>query len=264
MRGAGMDSEEFWQGVEQKRAEVFEKACLELHSALNAFELAVNKTNIDGQLSGPKRLYSEWRKAIARKYMYGGGEADLTPEEWKSFVGSVLSNFEHIQGVLKIDYDFALNVDFQESLAPVYELHTIMYSIWGFLIFPFLQKNFPGMGPGLDLAREKALYACGKMVAMLEQAGRNASDGQSIRGKKLSNKHVGHDAVHKAFYLVEWEGLKSITPISAAIRGYLLEVEKAKPEHKRKVVYSEKQVRSILPKDEKIKSILIAEGILKA
>lgn len=117
--------------------------------------------------------------------------------------------------------------------------------------------------PRGDLGLMKVLFHAGKMVERLNQEGVRMSDKQSEYGSGLSKVHVGYDAVFRAFYLAKWEGLKKITPISEKIRDYLLEAEKAKPKHKQKRVYCDKQIRGILKRDRKIRETLIAEGILK-
>lgn len=117
--------------------------------------------------------------------------------------------------------------------------------------------------PKVDPAMMKTLYHAGQMIERLKHEGKEKSDKQSERGSRMSKKHIGEQAIYEAFYLVDWEGLKMIR-IGELIRSYLLEREAKKPKSRQKKVYSGDYIaKKILPKDKKIKEILLREGILK-
>ena len=138
---------------------------------------------------------------------------------------------------------------------------------------PLLQEQFyqkikcpkfpPKDDPRFDLAIMKALFNAGKIIANERHEGTRLSDEQSRKGGKRSGNHVGWAAVFDAFYRVDRKGL-TLPKIGKLIEDHLKEIEKKKPKHKQKTVYTYEHIyKKILKSDEKIKSILLKEGILK-
>ena len=138
---------------------------------------------------------------------------------------------------------------------------------------PLVQEQFyqkikcpkfpPKDDPRFDIAIMKALFNAGKIIANERHEGMRLSDEQSRKGGKRSGNHVGWEAVIDAFYQVKRKGL---TPpkIGKLIEDYLKEIEQKKPKHKQKTVYVYEHIyKTILPSDEKIKSILSKKRILK-
>ena len=118
--------------------------------------------------------------------------------------------------------------------------------------------------PRLDVALMKWFLHDGMMIERLEHEGKRRSDNQSAYGAMLSKRHIGYQAVYEAFYQVDWEGVKAMMPIGHLIEKYLKDREEKKPKSRRKKIYCGDYIaKDILPKDEKIKKILLQEGILK-
>jgi len=116
-----------------------------------------------------------------------------------------------------------------------------------------------------DLAIMKALFQAGKIIERLNQEGKARSDAQAEHGAKPSQKHIGYQAVHDAFYRVDLKGLKSLVEIGAKIKEHLQGIEDEKRVSKKKSVYCADYIgKYILPKDPNIKEILLREGILKS
>ncbi|NQT55746.1 MAG: hypothetical protein HQ551_05925 [Desulfobacteraceae bacterium] len=217
-------------------------AIRELKDLTDAYNVAVKKKSLEGVPSG---LFSHIVKDLRRLT-----ESSRKKEDVYEFLRGLPVEDEpgDIEWLLEpgVDFDDDPN-QFIHEFFPILKMTAIAGD-----------KPYPQ----LDLITVKAMLHAGKMIERLKAGGRKQSDAQSEHGSGLSKEHVGHDAVFRAFYLVEWGG-KKITPISEEIRDYLLEAEKAKLKHKQKKIYSDKQIRSILNKDRKIRETLIAEGILK-
>jgi len=175
-----------------------------------------------------------------------------------NYVNEFLSDYGAlVHEMLRPDYQFQVSIE--------NAFHIVLQGMALIGVFTLPEEKRRVFGRSfieIERAREKLLFAMGKLTMLLDMEGRRLSDQQSEHSKVPAKNKVGHDAVCKAFYVVEWEGLK-FTPISEKIRKYLLKAEEGKPEHRRKEVYSEKHIRTILKEDPGIKKELITEGVLK-
>ena len=266
-----MDRQEFWEDrmkfVNNVMKELFATACSHKLTVGRKKVEAVEKESfrgLDGSVipydkepqrnrKGKTPLYSECYRVLSEKIVVSPEKSSLDRYSINALTDQDIWNVWK-KGDASLRALTDPNFQFDEGSLMSDEVHFIaeLYKAAG-----------PEGDPEIDFAMMKVLFHAGKMIERQREEGRKTSDGQSKSGSKHSKNHVGVQAVFDAFYRVNLEGLKKMTPISVEIEKYLQAAEKSKPKNKQKKVYSDRYIRSILIKDRKIRGTLIAEGILK-
>lgn len=242
-------SDDVKRSISEKEAGVFLQALKDFSIVYTGYLETIE------QKKGKRKLFSICCRELEKALQKANNGEGIEPEPNES--GLPDNALSILQRVLSPQHEFVVS---KENLDLLWDEIWVLYkssSVSELFHFAILQDQ------KYRLAKIKSLYAMGKAVFLIDELGRARSDRQAERGSKDSKKHIEKQAVWEAFFRVEWEGLK-ISRIGEKIEKYLQEIEEGKPKSKQRKVYCGDYIaKKILPKDEKIKEILLREGILK-